>query len=174
MNTNKLQHSLYGNGRKAYDIISWNCRKGLIQESDEDTSTFVDIKNIIQTRKPHIFGIIEADIYGHNSTNPNRRTRFSTADIKHKLQIDGYQIELPASWEEHGVARVLVYVSDQVRAVRQVLPQADSDLPSITLNIGLGREKKTTVNIFYREFTGGVSRENSSACLLYTSPSPRD
>ena len=31
------------------------------------------------------------------------------------------------------------------------------------MDIGLGREKKTTVNVFYREFTGGVSRDNSLA-----------
>ena len=90
-NMNKLQHSLHGNGRKAYNIITWNCRKGLIQESDEDTPTFVDVKSLIQDRKPHILGIIEADIHGHNSTNPHRRTRFSTAELKNKLQIDGYK-----------------------------------------------------------------------------------
>ena len=31
------------------------------------------------------------------------------------------------------------------------------DLPNITLEIGLGRERKTIVNIFYREWTGGVT-----------------
>ena len=70
-------------------------------------------------------------------------------------------MELPDSWEKHGLARILVYVSDEVRAVREVLPPGDSDLPSMTLQVGLGREKKTSVNIFYREWTGGVSRDNS-------------
>ena len=32
-----------------------------------------------------------------------------------------------------------------------------SDLPSISFLVSLGREKKTLVNYFYREFTGGVS-----------------
>ena len=32
-----------------------------------------------------------------------------------------------------------------------------SDIPSISFLISLGREKKTVVNFFYREFTGGVS-----------------
>ena len=33
----------------------------------------------------------------------------------------------------------------------------NSDLPTISLEIGLGKEKHTIVNFFYREFTGGVS-----------------
>ena len=55
-----------------------------------------------------------------------------------------------------------MYVSDQVRAVRQQLPPTDSDLQSVTLDIGLGREKKTTVNVFYREFTGAISGLNDT------------
>ena len=91
----------------------------------------------------------------------NRTTRFSTEEIIKKLSIDGYRIEFPASWEKHGVARVLVFVSDEVRAVRQELSPDDSDLQSVTLQIGLGREKKSLVNIFYREWTGAVSRDSS-------------
>ena len=64
-----------------------------------------------------------------------------TEDIIKKLSIDGYHIEFPASWEKHGVARVLVFVSDEIRAVRQELSPDDSDLQSVTLQIGLGREK---------------------------------
>ena len=37
------------------------------------------------------------------------------------------------------------------------LPNQYSDLPSLSCEIGLGREKKTCVNFFYREWTGGVS-----------------
>ena len=163
IDSNHLQHSLHGNGRTAYNIMSWNCRKGIIQDKEEDTITFIDVKTLIQNDRPHILGIIECDIYGHNSdnNNNNRKTRFSTSEVHRKLHIDGYSIELPDSWAAHGVARIMVYVSDQVRAVRQLLPPTDSDLPSVTLDIGLGREKKTTVNVFYREFTGGVSRDNS-------------
>ena len=116
---------------------------------------------MIQREKPHILGVIETDIYGLNSENQNRTTRFTTEEVLEKLSIDGYSIELPASWTEHGIARVLVYVSDEVRAVRQELSPTDYDLQSVTLQIGLGREKKTSVNIFYREWTGGVSRDSS-------------
>ena len=30
------------------------------------------------------------------------------------------------------------------------------DLPLISIDISLGRDKKTTINIFYREFTNGM------------------
>ena len=39
----------------------------------------------------------------------------------------------------------------------------NTDLPSLTLEIGLGREKKTIIIIFYREWTGGISKLNSQA-----------
>ena len=42
----------------------------------------------------------------------------------------------------------------------------NEDLPNISLEIGLGREKKTLLNIFYREWTGGVSGESSSASQI--------
>ena len=42
----------------------------------------------------------------------------------------------------------------------------NKDLQSLTLNIGLGREKKTTVNFFYREWKGGVSHENSQSSQM--------
>ena len=47
-----------------------------------------------------------------------------------------------------------MYVSDVITAKRRNLPATDSDLPSLTFEIGLGREKKTLVNFYYREFTG--------------------
>ena len=35
-----------------------------------------------------------------------------------------------------------------------------NDLPNVTVEIGLGRERKTLVNVFYREWTGGVTGDN--------------
>ena len=34
-------------------------------------------------------------------------------------------------------------------------------MTSITVEIGIGREKKTTINLFYRKWTGGVSGDRS-------------
>ena len=87
--------------------------------------------------------------------------RFSTEAVIKKLQVDGYNLKFPDSWEHHGVARVLIYISDEIRAVKQELPSTDFDLQSVTFQIGLGREKKPSVNIYYREYTGAVSRDKS-------------
>ena len=38
--------------------------------------------------------------------------------------------------------------------------QNDSDLPSISCEIRLGKEKSTFVNFFYREWTSGVSGQS--------------
>ena len=160
---NNLQHTTNGNRRLGYNLVTWNCRKGLLQKENEDTATFIDLKNLIQIKKPHAIGITEADIYGLNTTNETRTTRFSTQEVLNKLQIDGYSIVLPDSWTEYGVARVIVYTSDEIVVTKHSLQPMNKDLQSVTIDIGLGREKKTTVNFFYREWKGGISRENSQA-----------
>ena len=81
------------------------------------------------------------------------------------MHIEGYKIELPDTWEEHGQCRILVYVKDDVNYKRQRMT-SDTDLPNITLEIGLGREKKTVINYFYREWTGGISRDKSQASQI--------
>ena len=43
---------------------------------------------------------------------------------------------------------------------------ADTDLPNITVEMGLGKEKKTLLNIFYREWTGGFSGDSSQASQI--------
>ena len=74
-----------------------------------------------------------------------------------KLDIPGYNIYLPATWNNHGQARIIVYAKEELQ-VKQLVPEnCMSDLPSISFLISIGKEKKTLVNFFYREFTGGVS-----------------
>ena len=158
--SNQLAHSISGNRRLGYKISFWNCRCKLINQSGSDTNKLVDIKKFIERNKPLVFGIIESDLYSPASIR-NRCLKLSTSDLKEKLKIEGYNIELPDTWTLHGQARVIVYVSeDLVYKVRPTDPTV-SDIPNITLDIGIGREKKTVVNIFYREWTGGVSGESS-------------
>ena len=42
----------------------------------------------------------------------------------------------------------------------------DTDLPNVTVEIGLGKEKKTLLNYFYREWTGGVTGDSSQASQI--------
>ena len=68
---------------------------------------------------------------------------------------------LPKTWEISDQARLIVYVSDDLNVKTKDLNATDFDLPSITLEIGLGRERKTIVNYYYREWTSGITGDNS-------------
>ena len=57
---------------------------------------------------------------------------------------------------------MIVYVSEDLNYKRKFMDDKYTDLPNVTLEIGLGREKKTIVNYFYREWTGGISGDNST------------
>ena len=64
---NKACHILYGNRRNlGYRLAEWNCARGLLTCHSEDSDKLVDIKHFIETHKPHLMGIIEADIHGPN------------------------------------------------------------------------------------------------------------
>ena len=67
------------------------------------------------------------------------------------LEIPGYNIILPKSWQIHGQARVLVIARDELQVKIKDIGMHNSDLPTITCEISLGREKKTLVNYFYRK-----------------------
>ena len=54
----------------------------------------------------------------------------------------------------------MVYVSESVIYKRLSMTK-DYDLPNVSMEVGLGKERKTIVNIFYREWTGGISKEKS-------------
>ena len=163
--TNALCHNLFGNRRRlSYKLALWNCRKGLLGDNNFDSSKLTEIKLFIQKHSPHTFAIVESNIHASYS-HIKRRNTFNTNEIHSKLHIDGYKIELPDTWTHFGQARLLVYVREDVNYKRQKMPK-DMDLPNVTLEIGLGREKKTLVNYFYREWTGGVSGEKSQASQI--------
>lgn len=160
--TNALQHSLQGNRRNlGYKLASWNCNRGLLRNVDEiDSDKLVDIKLFIEEHKPHLLGIIETDLHGPNSRNLRKRS-YEIDEIQDKLKIEGYKLEMPATWNAHDQTRLIVYISDEIKANRVDVLDEDNDLPSLTFEIGLGREKKTLVNFFYREWTNGVDGTNS-------------
>ena len=51
----------------------------------------------------------------------------------------------------------MVYARNELVVKEREVSTTCSDLPTITFEISLGKEKKTIVNFFYREFTSGVS-----------------
>ena len=82
------------------------------------------------------------------------------------LAIDGYSIEFTSTWESHVQARLICYVSDQIKYKRKKLNDGLDHIPSITLEVGLGKATTTTVHYYYREWTNGVTGESSKASQL--------
>ena len=130
-NSNALCHSLNGNKRRlGYKLAFWNCRKGLISNLDRDTPTLIDIKRFTEKHQPHIFGIIETNLHSAQS-RLQKKTDLTEKQIKERLRIDGYTIELPDTWKHFGQARILVYVSDVINYKRKLMEQKDADLPNV-------------------------------------------
>ena len=61
-------------------IGSWNCGKGLISPTHNESDKLIDIKLLIDKKKPHLLSVIESDLFGPNSRE--NRTKYSEEDIK--------------------------------------------------------------------------------------------
>ena len=134
----------------------WNCRRGLITGDKEASSKMVDIKNFIVSKKLHMLCLVESDL--HSEVSRYRRAQpLTTTDIHRALGIPGYKLYMPDTWDKHGQARIIMYAKEELQVKRLSAGNSVSDIPSISFLISLGREKKTVVNFFYQEFTGGVS-----------------
>ena len=158
---NKIQKIINGNRRAVgYKLAVWNCGRGLVKEGF--STKLHEIKQFIETKKPHCYCIIESDFYGHNSPL-NRFRKYTTEEIREKLKINGYRIEFPQTWESHGQARLICYVSEDIKYTRKHFDPRFNNIPSITLEIGLGRATRTTVHYYYREWKNGVTGESSQA-----------
>ena len=164
---NKICHILNGNRNnlKGYKIAAWNCGRGLMSNNGIKSVKVTDIKLFIQNYNPGCFGIIESDIHGPNSTS-NRTTTFTKDDILDQLQIQGYSIFLPDTWDYYSQARLVVFVREDLKVYKRQNPDYIRDLPSITLEVGHGRERKSLVNFYYREWTGGISGDSSQVAQL--------
>ena len=145
-----------GNREKVYKIAMWNCRRGLIASDGQTTDKFSEVLNFIQSKEPHLFCLIESDLHGIQSRT-HRHKYLSTEDIHENLKICNYNIYLPMSWELYGQARILLYAHESIKIKIKNFGIQYYDLPMLTCEIGLGLERKTVVNFFYREFTGGIS-----------------
>ena len=154
--SNKLIHALVGNKLKGYHIAVWNCARGLILPDCSTSDKFVDIKLHLQKHQLDIFGVLECDLHSDES-RLIRKSKLTTSEAMSKLYIEGYKLILPLSWQQHGLARVILYVKESINVGVIRLSNSDSDLATISVEISKGNEKKTNINIFYREFTGGVT-----------------
>ena len=145
LSINKFQKIINGNRRSVgYRLAMWNCGRGLVQEGF--SVKLNEIKQFLKSKKPHCFGIIESDLF--SPLSKNNRVKYTTDELKDILKVDGYRIEFPNSWNVHGQARLICYVSQEVKCTQKVLISDVDYLPTITLEIGLGRATKTLVHYY--------------------------
>ena len=157
--TNKTCHTISGNRKQQGLVISsWNCGRAIFNK-------VTDIKLFIEEHKPHLYAISEADLHSPDSV-PTRRSTLTTEEIQERLQVEGYTIILPDTWEAFNHARIIVYASNEIKVIKRENPVLIKDLPSITLEVGRGGERKSLVNFYYREWTGGVDGDSSHAGQL--------
>ena len=151
--SNKLIHALVGNKQNGYRAAVWNCARGLILSDCSTSDKFTDIKLYLQKHQLDLFGILECDL--HSQESPiNRKSKLTTVELKDILNIEGYKLILPQSWQLQGQARIMLYVKESMNVNVIKLAISDGDLPSISVEVAKSKEKKTNFNFFYREFTG--------------------
>ena len=161
LSVNKVCHILFGNRRVlGYKIASWNCGRGLLVSKSSISDKFLDIQLFIKKQNPSLLCIIEADLHGINSPS-QRKTIFTKREIEEYLHIPGYTIILPDTWLNFNQARLIVYVREHISVKKRENPDCIIDLPSITLEVGIGKERRSIVNFYYREWTNSISGDRS-------------
>ena len=55
------------------------------------------------------------------------------------------------------MARLIIYVKINIKIKVHKTPLSCADLPTFSCEIGIGREKKTVVGCYYREYTSAIS-----------------
>ena len=152
-NTNKVSHIINGNRRNTgYTCMTWNCDRGFLTKNKID-----DIKQAITKHKPEVVGISEVNFKRNESNlDDDKLNNLSTSQLKEKINIPDYKVILPESWEQHGLARVLVYVKEDLKSKVVKTTTPSNSLQTITLELGYGRCKTHYFNFYYREWTNWV------------------
>ena len=101
-----------------------------------------EVKNIVNTEKPSIFGLSEVELKKEN------------VDVK-MLKVPGYDVLFPKSWSVHGFARVVVYVRKTLR-YEQVHDLEDDLIQSIWIKGGFKNSKKIYFCHAYREHSSAL------------------
>ena len=162
MSVNKIMKMINGNINRNKNIIKiamWNCRRGLVNSDKCASHKVAKIKHFLYSENIHVLGVVEADLHSSKSRFLNRQ-KLTTDEVHNILKIEGYILYLPKCWQVHGQARIVMYVKNNVSTKIKDVSLNQSDLQTMTCEVGFGKGKKTIVNFFYREFTGAVSGLN--------------
>ena len=153
-----LEHYIYGNKRNCgYKYFSWNCDRGFISKHKIE-----DVRIFAEKHKPHFIAISEIDLRRNElNKNEENNNELSSAQIKDKFRLEGYQIFLPNSWEAHGKARIMVYVKDEVKVRQENLRNDEKHIQTVLLEVGFGRSRSHLASFYYREWKSCVMGESS-------------
>ena len=124
--------------KRALRTAVWNCNKGLVDHTGGPTDKVAEIENFIIENDIHIMGILESSLHGKHS-NTIRTTPMTNNSIRTELYNPGYDILLPESWTHYDVARILVYIRNDIKVV--TTKTNIKDLPIITMKAKKGEDK---------------------------------
>jgi hypothetical protein len=144
---NKLTHTIFGNRGhrgKGINCLYWN--KGPAHLLNKQ----LDIETIIETHKPHILGLGEA----------NFRHDHDLEDV----QQSGYTLHLDSCVNNPGLgmARVAVYTHNSLRVKRRS-DLEDNTVAAVWLECGLPKQKGILVCVGYRQWRLLGQKDNTSA-----------
>ena len=131
--SNKMIHALVGNRHNGYRAAVWNCARGLILPDCSASDKFTDIQLYLQKHQLDLFGIVECDLHSHES-RINRKSKLTTVQLNDILNVEGYNLILPQSWQLHGQARIILYAKESMNV--KVIKQAGAELGQTQPQLG--------------------------------------
>ena len=145
---NKLAHITNGNREKrgrGINCVYWNKGPSYLVNKQQD------IKGIIESHKPHILGLGEANVRHDHPLED--------------LHIEGYNLHLDSAIQTQiGIARVAVYTHESVRVKRR--PDLEEDTVSaVWLECGLPGQQGILICIGYRQWQLLGQEDNSSGTV---------
>ena len=117
-----------GNKPRGYNLGVWNCRRGLIDEKGVASSKLEEARQFLLKKKLHMLCLIETDLHSKMSRS-GRRNTVTRKEIEVILGIPGFRIYLPATWKQHGQARLMVYAREELKVNEKILEASLTDLP---------------------------------------------
>ena len=134
--------------KSGYNYFYWNCARGFLSKNKIE-----DIKVLVQNHDIHLIGISEVDLAIEN---------LSFEEIKKEYHLENYNLILPTSWNSHGLARMIVYVKDNIKAKAISDVPSNDDLQHVLLEVGSGKSTHF-VDFYYREWKSCVTGENKQS-----------
>ena len=151
LSTNKLAHIVNGNitsksNKNDFKYCYWNCDRGFLTKEKIE-----DIKILAQNKNLDIIGISEVELSFH---------KYTQEEIQEKFKIPNYKIFFPSSWKKYELARIIVYVKEDLKIKTIEDKVEDEDIQHVLLEVGHGKNSHF-VDMYYREWKSCVTDENN-------------